>query len=675
MSGHNRLRKGKILWAWIVKLPTSRLEDLLESRNLRVFVEVNGTRQLVREVGTGGLLSEEECCQIRTWIDECFYRRELQTLSQYLALSLVQERSEQQEEDFKEMREIILRQVERSDLVAYFPQCSVLRELSDNMLYLDEKDVLEQRLEQVDVVSVKNLKMLVEGSQAKSFFLQMRQQCSLQKERKVEEKLDFVPQMVFDICSKIQQVSSERLETGYQVFKVLQDQVRDCEGLRNTRMSYLFGTGALIVYGDDRSYRKGTKRIWVEVSPLGLCVISVKKEFRKHFFTGGTVQQRVGKMFLFLYVHTQGEEKKFLELGTSWELPLRELPMVLRQREEVPTLRELAEQRLERLFGGVKRGPSRYHSIQVSSEKKTRREQEKLIPFKASDLPEMQRRRGVYLSEGKVLTQVPNEVLVEGKVPSLLVMLKRKDIMRENWSSYPEDEVSSGCWVYSERQFRGTFKELALCLGVSDFFDVFSIIMGYVGKMMNKSMNPVEEAVPVVLYPRNEKAAMTRTVGLFPITMWRMNKKGSPTEMEYSVPTMPIIVTVGEEHFDSVVTVTEDVPALFSSTYSVGSSFIIQKCARWLQMEFCHWRILVRNVKKEKIEGRLFWIVIRSSIGWSTRPFVIVPDSKRGRRIVDPLHRKSERIETDICVKEESLEWNFGFVKRNKHEIRGGCSS
>jgi len=312
MSGHNRLRKGKILWAWIVKLPTSRLEDLLESRNLRVFVEVNGTRQLVREVGTGGLLSEEECCQIRTWIDECFYRRELQTLSQYLALSLVQERSEQQEEDFKEMREIILRQVERSDLVAYFPQCSVLRELSDNMLYLDEKDVLEQRLEQVDVVSVKNLKMLVEGSQAKSFFLQMRQQCSLQKERKVEEKLDFVPQMVFDICSKIQQVSSERLETGYQVFKVLQDQVRDCEGLRNTRMSYLFGTGALIVYGDDRSYRKGTKRIWVEVSPLGLCVISVKKEFRKHFLQEVQFNSGWERCFCsFMFIHK--EKKK-----SSW---------------------------------------------------------------------------------------------------------------------------------------------------------------------------------------------------------------------------------------------------------------------------------------------------------------------------------------------------------------------
>jgi len=662
MSGHNRLRKGKILWAWIVKLPTSRLEDLLETRNLRMFVEVNGMRQLVREVGTGELLSEEECCQIRTWLDECFYRRELQTLSQYLALSLVQERSEQQEEDLREMREIILRQIERSDPVAYFPQCSVLRELSDNILYLDEKDVLEQRLEQVDVVSVKNLKMLVEGSQARSFFLQMRQQCSLQKEKKVEEKLDFVPQMVFEICSKIQQVSSERLETGFQIFKVLQDQVRDCEEFKDSRMGYLFGIGRM------------TKKIWVEVSPLGLCVISVKKEFRKHFFTGGTVQQRVGKMFLFLYVHTRGEEKKFLELGTSWELPLGELPRILRNKE-VPTLRELAEQRLERIFGGVKQGPSRYHSIQVSSEKKSRREQEKQIPFKASDLPEMQRRRGVYLCENDVFTQVPKDILVEGKVPSLLVMLKRKDIMRENWSSYPEDEVSSGCWVYSERQFRGAFKELALCLGVSDFFDVFSIIMGYVGKVMNRSMNPVEEAVPVVLYPRNEKAAMTRTVGSFPITMWKMNKKGSPTEMEYSIPTMPIIVTVGEEYFDSIVTVTEDVPALFSSTYSIGSSFIIQKCARWLQMEFCHWRILARNVKKEKIEGRLFWIVIRSSKGWSTRPFVIVPDSKRGRRIVDPLHRKSERMETDICVREESLEWNFGFAKWNKHEVRGGCSS
>jgi len=192
---------------------------------------------------------EEE--QLRHWLDECFYRRELQTLSQYFALTLKQKKTEQEQEDLQEMRNIIVLQLQRSDKVAYYPQSSVLKDLSDNVLYLEEEEVRRGRLEQHEVILVSHLEELIKGATMEKFFFQVQLQCSLQRYelqgqlspqemervKQCSKKLvrgvmsmasveASVPDEVKEVWHGIDVIEESSMQTGGQIVRVLSEVMR-----------------------------------------------------------------------------------------------------------------------------------------------------------------------------------------------------------------------------------------------------------------------------------------------------------------------------------------------------------------------------------------------------------------------------------------------------------------
>jgi len=411
------------------------------------------------------------------------------------------------------------------------------------------------------------------------------------------------------------------------------------------------------------------KRYWVDVDLLGVSLKSRLGEFKRHIFSGGTVYDRVKKLFFFLYLQEEGkgEVDPILYSGTEWKIPTSgDLLKFDRweSQKKFPSLKQMVESKMSLIFGGIKRGPSRLHTVRLELNPHKKESVSKISELVLSDLLAMRRRRGVYLLGESIPTV---------STPSLLTLMRNSKKIEE-WKKevYPEEEVIPGIWVYSERQFREILKELILCLCQWDLVDIVLIVMDYIGKKMNYYSNPVQEAAPVVLFPRDELQSRYRTIGAFPITLWKPSKKGSPVEMGYQMSSLPLIVSVGTGFEGATVSITEDVPALQSSCYSIASTFVVQKCAQWLQVEFRHWRIL-SSKRRGQIEGRLFWIVVSTQKGWAVRPFTIVSHTKRGQTLRDPLRCPMDSVSTDICFRSKERLWDFGFCKIIADDIRRGC--